>query len=377
MRPRLQDEDGETIAGDKLLVPWRPMNTQDPHSNFRVCPVTVAGPHAVRFNDKNTRAPDTPAPTSWRASQNTAAMPDAYGTLYDRNLMASDSLYAILELLSSVAAAENQVLNLIKDLIHGEHAEREFSQTQPCTSSAIFRIQVLKMAVEKRQEKISQAARLLGDLDFWDWPYAADPDGTQPTRRLAKHRPAIHEARRVAKDFAYLDSQAQKLSTRCHALIAELAHDDSVRESGRASERATQSLKLGIAGLFIMTLGTVCAILGQNFMELGQGTLHFWIFVPVAIGGLLVIYALCLWLELLTLAQLWEILKGSVRAFVHGLRRLAGAVRRFGRQREEAQESEGSQEGRGQPGGAVKDKDGPGEEPGSRVPRTNQILRRR
>jgi hypothetical protein len=48
------------------------------------------------------------------------AMPQMYGGLLDRKLMAKDSLYALSELLRTIAAAENQALNLIQSLVNAE-----------------------------------------------------------------------------------------------------------------------------------------------------------------------------------------------------------------------------------------------------------------
>lgn len=239
---------------------------------------------AAATEEKATAArPKQPAPDAdWWMKQSATQLSIQYGETLDWSLARCDSLYALHRLIEFSITSQSQQVTLCQQLIAEVMSNSTFAG-QEGHQDSIYRLQLVKDELAGTRESLSPLAVLLLDLDSLDWPRAPKTGPRMQTDRVAK---------RLTMDIANLVAVIDMLSARCHERIQTLASADSVRESARASNQATKSWVLSWNMAAFAVLGTVAAIFGQNFRELGSGHLSMWWFaVACGIAWLLAFFS--------------------------------------------------------------------------------------
>lgn len=226
--------------------------------------------------------------------QSRSLLNENYGKTLDKATMASDAFYTTNDLFSFAAFAEVQFLNLVESVLARETGLAVLSKT-PSLTTLIFHKELLELHARQLRENIS-SLKTRGGLA---WPKSSNPEQEQV---------AADAARLLLHDYEHLLQRCLELSASCDRGMMDFNHKATLSESTRANtlgESVEKLTKIATLLSFIyVPLSFTTSFFGMNFMDLGQGSLHIWVWFAVSVPVLAVSFA-ALWAHT-RLPEFWE-----------------------------------------------------------------------
>ena len=226
----------------------------------------------------------------FNATQVFNSLHKAYGTTLNPQVMRLDPFYAVTEVYSFAAAAENQFLNMMRKILDTriESIVREGLQSRTSTPDALperTNIQYDRTILDAHAGRISSMVAFLKTADDPVWfPGAAFDDHIYAD--ITKARMSL------LHDFQHLHAQAVQLIQRCERAMDMVAHNASLLEAKRSNLQSEGLEKLTrlttIVTLLYVPLSFVCTFFGMNFSTFGQGKLSLWIWAAVSVPVVLI-----------------------------------------------------------------------------------------
>ena len=244
-----------------------------------------------------------------------------YGRFLDPELMKIDAFYALHDLFSFCAKADNQVLNVsMKGAIE---IEPKSYFDEESLEIALSTLRSNKAMWRKKLEQIQCTADCIKSWDRKLWPsvefctpetlrnsftsvtYHWESSPTLPPDNLpaAFTNVEIREKLKIEADFktASLLRDYEGLSKRAQTLLQvyseameEIRTNIALLEARKSLREAYSIGRLTKLAFFFLPLSFTCSIFGMNFREIGE-SLSIWIWVAVSIPVLLCSLALSFW----------------------------------------------------------------------------------
>ncbi|KAF2753094.1 hypothetical protein EJ05DRAFT_542115 [Pseudovirgaria hyperparasitica] len=237
------------------------------HENFSAPSMTTL-PRTNTFR-KPIAKPNEPN-DEWRAAQNICMIPIQYGYGLDLEVARKDALYALSELFQFAAASESQCLNLLQSRIEHELSFIGQEGLGRYNASSLLNLRYIKTVLTSHIQRLAQILRTLENRKNMNWPCSHSPVAEKSGTRLFI-------------DLNYLLSCAQNLSLECERGIGTLADSSILEESRRTLTQAERVRKLTVLATIFIPLTFTCSIFGMNFVELGTGDLHIWIYFATTV----------------------------------------------------------------------------------------------
>lgn len=236
-------------------------------------------------------------PPSRSRSHQSASLPALMplGTRLDQEAMKHDPFYALHEIFFFSASAISQFLNFLatQDNAADQNLTSQ-ARIQTSLDTLLYHNEILQDYVEYLQG----IALFLHDVRKMSWAYGSNSNNGTTESTGATNRSAVYEnaSERLQRSFEHLHTRAAFLFSRGQDKVNNIRSTVMVEESRRAFEQQQAVAKLTRLAFFFIPLSFVCSFFGMNFKQLGQGTLHIWIFF-VAAGVLSVISMVFLFWE--------------------------------------------------------------------------------
>jgi len=203
--------------------------------------------------------------------------------------MRADPVYAVSEIYSFAAAAENQFLNMMKEILDErlKGIIEEGLQTKSPSPNALPErtdLQYDRSILEAHSDRINDIIAFLkaADDSVWFLPFAKPgPNEATTAARMS-----------LLQDFQYLHTQFVQLVQRCERAMEIVAHNASLLEAKRSNSQSDDleqltRLTTGVTLVYV-PISFVCTFFGMNFSTFGQGDLPLWVFVAISVPVLLI-----------------------------------------------------------------------------------------
>ncbi|RYO26792.1 hypothetical protein AA0111_g7850 [Alternaria arborescens] len=255
------------------------------HIAPKLCPTVFNRP--IRFGE-SVYSSVTSSDVRFDATQVFNSLHKAYGKTLDPHLTSQDPFYAVSEVYSFAAAAENQFLNMMRNILDNriESIVRESLQSKNSTHDALperANIQYDRTILDAHSDRISNVIAFLK---------AADDPVWFPNVDHHDRREAVRARTSLVHDFQHLHAQIIQLIQRCERAMDMVAHNASLLEAKRSNLQSEGLEKLTrlttIVTLLYVPLSFVCTFFGMNFSTFGQGKLSLWIWAAVSAPVMLV-----------------------------------------------------------------------------------------
>ena len=231
---------------------------------------------------------------------------DSYGRFLKDEVMKLDAFYALLDLYSFAASAENEFFNLLRAKLDSEtkHLDDE-RHMETSLQNLIYHRKLLGAHAERLQEAIWQ----LGRHGSPDWPTH------QLTKEQGKTRPSgsdlevpniaanqvksatteVEQAvMRLIDDYEHLLNRAKSLSIQYKEGMEHIQNSAMLYESRKAIEQARGVARLTLLAFFFIPLGFTTSFFGMNFQELGDH-LSIWIWFATSVPIFALSLIVCFW----------------------------------------------------------------------------------
>lgn len=231
---------------------------------------------------------------------------DSYGRFLKDEVMKLDAFYALSDLYSFAASAENEFFNLLRAKLDSEtkHLDDE-RHMETSLQNLVYHRKLLGAHAERLQEAIWQ----LGRHGSPDWPTH------QLTKEQGKTRPSgsdlevpniaanqvksatteVEQAvMRLIDDYEHLLNRAKSLSIQYKEGMEHIQNSAMLYESRKAIEQARGVARLTLLAFFFIPLGFTTSFFGMNFQELGDH-LSIWIWFATSVPIFALSLIVCFW----------------------------------------------------------------------------------
>lgn len=202
--------------------------------------------------------------------QTTAVLPFDFDTFLDGDIAKHNAFYALSNLFQHAAFSEMQVLSLLGWRIKCEMDTLETGGAHQTHS--LGNLQCFRNALDRRVSYIRDTLRAVRSNEHPKWP-ARSQDRVE----------VALIAEKLIEDYEEMLAMALDLCQRCSEGMGIMMNLAVVAESQKSIELAQRLKKLTVLASFFIPLTFTCSLFGMNFREFGQGNLHVWLFVIVAI----------------------------------------------------------------------------------------------
>ncbi|KAI4935512.1 uncharacterized protein J4E92_002803 [Alternaria infectoria] len=266
--------------------------SRKPQPDSELCPTVF---NRSEWHDGPAPPPAASSKKRFTATQTFNSLHKEYGRSLNPQRMREHPFYAVSEIYAFAAAAEDQLLNMMKEIID----ERMYAlvkvdmQNEPSSKALSERInlQCDLSVLEERSDRISDIIAFLKAADdpVWFPPFAnPTPNGPIMTARM-----------NLLQDFQYLYTRIRQLIQRCERAMEIVAHNASLSEAKRSNSQSKNlehltRLTTGLTLVYV-PLSFVCTFFGMNFSIFGQGDLPIWIFFAISVPVLLILLIILLW----------------------------------------------------------------------------------
>ncbi|PTU24354.1 hypothetical protein P175DRAFT_0520282 [Aspergillus ochraceoroseus IBT 24754] len=232
-----------------------------------------------------------------RFTQSQSLLPhESYGRFLSDRLMNSDAFYALSEIFSFAASAENQLFNLLNSkLVFGSKYTGSMLSS---LTGLTYHKNILEAHIEQLQEMVAIIERR-GDSK---WPTILAPtprptDGNvQPHPDPLAYQEIQSTAARLLDDYKYLLRRGQAISRRYQEAIDHLRNNAMLEESKKGIEQAQGVGRLTLLAFLFLPLGFTTSFFSMSFRELDTG-LSIWIWFAVSVPAFFLTLLLCYWSE--------------------------------------------------------------------------------
>ncbi|KAJ4299618.1 hypothetical protein N0V90_004864 [Kalmusia sp. IMI 367209] len=234
-----------------------------------------------------------PAP-SFKTTQTFNILHRIYGESLDPKIISQDPFYGLNEIYSFAAAAENQFLNMMEQILldRMELATLRSSEIAALDSSAhieslTFDIQFDRNILDAHRVRLNGTVAFLQANDDPIWfPRRHEP---LPADLIDKVTAANLK---LLRDFQHLAFRVETLIDRSERVMEMVANNANLTESKRSFLQADGLAKLTrlttIITILYVPLSFVCSLFGMNFKQFGQGDLSLWVWGAVSVPIILI-----------------------------------------------------------------------------------------
>ena len=259
--------------------------SQKPHDDPKLRPTIFNRP---KWHDGSASSPITSPNTRFNATQTFNSLHKVYGNSLNPDRMKVNPFYAVSEIYSFYAAAENQFLKRMEKILDErvKSIVEEGLQTKSSSLHALperTNLQYDRSILEAHSDRISDIVAFLKAADDPVW-FPPSPEHTAGE--------AIAARISLLQDFHYLHTQVVHLVQRCQWAMDIVAHNASLLEAKESNSQSKDVSRLTLltTGLTLVyaPLSLVCAFFGMNFSLFGQGDQPLWIFAAAGAPVLLI-----------------------------------------------------------------------------------------
>ncbi|KAI9794812.1 MAG: hypothetical protein M1816_002940 [Peltula sp. TS41687] len=184
-----------------------------------------------------------------------------YGRKLDAEILPQDPLYALYDIFHLSASSEVQFLNMMQTKL-----KRELSPLSQQRSSTLSNLLYHKQIVERHIQRIKE------NKNFIEVQIASEMSNRQTPERAEAVTTAL------LKDFDYLLSQAQDVSTECDRHMSVVMNETMIMESEKAILQAEGVAKLTRLAFFFIPLSFTTSFFGMNFFQISsESPLDIWV----------------------------------------------------------------------------------------------------
>lgn len=207
--------------------------------------------------------------------QSLAIFPEGYGRGIDWSLAKSDRFYALSDFFKLAAFSQRQLLNVMRDKITAETNSLSPSSDNPTLANLLYFRDIL-------EDQLRNASYMLQATN--DQNQMQQIGRRSSTTLSADQRNvASHLLFEVQHMFEDLHLQAQSLHEKCTQGMTVISNNSMLKESQRAIQQAKLVTKLTLVAFVYLPFTFTAGFFGMNFKELGNGTLHLWIFFAASL----------------------------------------------------------------------------------------------
>lgn len=194
--------------------------------------------------------------------QSASLLPAQYGSTLVVDALPTSALYALSELFSFAAHSESQFLNMIHSQVTTEMRALEIE-----TARSMDNLRYYKSLVDEHIETISDTLRFIRKGGDKTWV-----DNGEPSQVVKEAMEAVET------DFQHLLVKAKALTNLCVEGSNTILQRASLEEFKKGLLHAVVVGRLTLLAFFFLPLSFTTSLFGMNFIELGTGALHIWIF---------------------------------------------------------------------------------------------------
>jgi len=259
--------------------------SQIPTLHPQLCPTVFNRP---KRNDTPESSHTPSIGARFKATQVFNSLHKAYGATLNSQLTRVDPFYAVSEVYSFAAAAENQFLNMMRKTLDKriDGILREGLQSGASTPDALperTNLQYDRAILDTHSNHISNTIAFLKAADdpIWFLPFKDQASDEGTAARIS-----------LTHDFQHLHNQVIQLIYRCERAMDMVAHNASLMEAKRSNLQSEGLEKLTrlttLVSLLYVPLSFVCSFFGMNFSAFGQGELSMWVWAAASAPVLLI-----------------------------------------------------------------------------------------
>ncbi|KFY83753.1 hypothetical protein V500_09918, partial [Pseudogymnoascus sp. VKM F-4518 (FW-2643)] len=207
---------------------------------------------------------------------------DSYGRFLKDEVMKLDAFYALSDLYSFAASAENEFFNLLRAKLDSEtkHLDDE-RHMETSLQNLVYHRKLLGAHAERLQEAIWQLRRH-GSPDRPTHQLTKEQGKTRPSgSNLEVSNVAANQVKsatteveqvvlRLIDDYEHLLNRARSLSIQYKEGMEYIQNSAMLYESRKAIEQARGVARLTLLAFFFIPLGFTTSFFGMNFQELGD-----------------------------------------------------------------------------------------------------------
>lgn len=212
----------------------------------------------------------TTGPKKGGNTQSLALFPEGYGRGIDWSLANSDRFHVLSDVFRLAAFSQKQLLNVMKEKIMTETNRFSLGNENPTLANLLYFRDIL-------EDQLSNASYMLQLTNDQNKLFH---NGRRSTITVSTDQKsaADHAVAEVYSLFQDLHSQAQSLQEKCTQGMTVISNNSMLAESQRAIQQAKLVTKLTLVAFVYLPFTFTAGFFGMNFKELGNGTIHLWIF---------------------------------------------------------------------------------------------------
>lgn len=216
----------------------------------------------------------TTGPKKGSNTQSLAVFPEGYGRGLDWLLAKSDRFHVLSDVFRLAAFSQKQLLNVMKEKIMTETNRLSLINENPTLANLLYFRDIL-------QDQLSNASYMLQLINDQN---KILQNGRRPTITISTDQSVVdHAVAEVYSLFQDLHSQAQSLHEKCTQGMTVISNNSMLAESQRAIQQAKSVTKLTLVAFVYLPFTFTAGFFGMNFKELGNGTIHLWIFFAASL----------------------------------------------------------------------------------------------
>jgi Mg2+ and Co2+ transporter CorA len=243
-------------------------------NEFKFCPTVLFRPDSP---DEAFMSSIEAATPRLHSAQKFNHLHRVYGKTLQREHILSNPFYALKEVYAFAAAAENQYLNMVDQMI-SERIDILARMPAGTESPSSSDIQYDRNILDTHRVRIRATVVFLTAYDdpVWFQPFKGNASDETFTARVE-----------LMRDFQYLEQRIVQLILRCERGMEMLASNASLSEARQSNTQSEGLAKLTRLTTFVtilyVPLSYVSSFFGMNFSTFGQGDVKLWVWAVVSV----------------------------------------------------------------------------------------------
>ncbi|KAH7092429.1 hypothetical protein FB567DRAFT_237570 [Paraphoma chrysanthemicola] len=242
--------------------------------DFQCCPTILRRPG---MDARRKLSSTVQSIQSFQTTQTFNLLHRVYGQTLKAECVQSDPFYILSEIYTFAAAAENQFLNMI-DQILTERVDSLMLDPDDAKCPKTSDIQYDRSILDAHRNQIKGIITFLTAHD--------DPAWFQPSQHNASSETTAAR-NSLLRDFQHLETRVKALILRCERAMEIIMNNASLAEArltnNQSKELASLTRMTTLVTILYVPLSFVSSFFGMNFKEFGQGGLSLWVWAAVSL----------------------------------------------------------------------------------------------